>query len=222
MYERILAIGDIHGEWDKFMSLYHQIDFCPGRDLLIFLGDYIDRGSKPMEVLKWMYEHKDEKDIVMLRGNHEQMMLDYYNEGESDDLWLWNGGDITSSALMKETEENQDNLLDFVAKLPLSYRIQANEEHFFFCHAGVNPDLPLDLQDEESLLWVREEYYDYYDGEDIIVSGHTIVEYIEPGQTTPIIRDNMILMDTGSYLPYGHISCIDIISGRIWQSKGRI
>ena len=60
MYERILAIGDIHGQWDRFKSLYGQIDFQPGRDLLIFLGDYIDRGRKFLYVLDWMYEHRNE------------------------------------------------------------------------------------------------------------------------------------------------------------------
>ena len=77
MYKRILAVGDIHGEWKKFLSLYRQVQFDPQQDLLIFLGDYIDRGLRSMEALDWMYTHHEEKNIIMLRGNHEQMMLDY-------------------------------------------------------------------------------------------------------------------------------------------------
>ncbi len=76
MYKRILVIGDIHGEWDKFQSLYEKIGFTPPDDLLIFLGDYIDRGPKPLQVLDWMMAHEEEANIIMLRGNHEQMMLD--------------------------------------------------------------------------------------------------------------------------------------------------
>ena len=219
MYDRILVIGDIHGEWDKFMSLYGQIDFHSGQDLLIFLGDYIDRGPKPIHPLKWMYDHKGDEHIIMLRGNHEQMMLDYYLGGEHDDLWLWNGGDVTRNALDEEEPTLKEELLTFIETLPLSYRINADDNHFFFCHAGVNPDIPLEFQDEETLLWIREEFYDYYDGEDIIVSGHTNVDYIEPGATMPIIRDNMILMDTGSYMPRGFVSCVDVLSGKVWQSK---
>ena len=219
MYERILAIGDIHGQWDRFKSLYGQIDFQPGRDLLIFLGDYIDRGRKSLYVLDWMYEHRNEKNIVMLRGNHEQMMINYYESGGTRDVWLWNGGDATRRALLKQNSEVQEQCLAFAKSLPLYFQISAGEKNFFFCHAGINPDKSLDEQDEDSLLWIREEYYDFYKGQDIIVSGHTPVSYVISDATKPIYRKNMILVDTGSYFIEGHISCIDVLSGKIWQSK---
>ena len=123
MYERILAIGDIHGQWDRFMSLYAQIDFHPERDLLVFLGDYIDRGRKSLYVLDWMYEHRNEKNIIMLRGNHEQMMINYYESNGTRDIWLWNGGDVTRRALMKQSDEVQKKCLDFVKSLPLQFQI---------------------------------------------------------------------------------------------------
>ena len=123
MYKRILAIGDIHGEWDKFVSLYRQIDFQPGRDLLVFLGDYIDRGSAPLHVLKWLFAHKNNEHIIILRSNHEQMMLDYYREGECNNLWLWNGGDVTRDALDEEDSTLKEDFLRFIEELPLSYRI---------------------------------------------------------------------------------------------------
>ena len=99
MKKRILVIGDIHGMWDRFMSLYGQIEYNPEEDMLIFLGDYIDRGDKPLHVLDWMYEHREDPNIIMLRGNHEQMLLDFYASGESGELWLWNGGDKTRRGL---------------------------------------------------------------------------------------------------------------------------
>ena len=219
MYERILAIGDIHGQWDRFMSLYAQIDFHPERDLLVFLGDYIDRGRKSLYVLDWMYEHRNEKNIIMLRGNHEQMMINYYESDGTRDIWLWNGGDVTRRALMKQNDEVQKKCLDFVIILPLQFQISVGGKHFFFCYAGINPDKPLDEQDEDTLLWIREGYYEFYTGKDIIVSGHTPVDYVVPGVTRPIFRRNMILLDTGSYLIKGHISCVDVISGKFWQSK---
>ncbi len=219
MYERILAVGDIHGEWDKFMYLYRMIEFDPEKDLLIFLGDYIDRGLKPLHVLDWMYEHQNEKNIIMLRGNHEQLMLDYYAGGEKGDLWLWNGGDVTRRGLKKQNTRVRDLCLEFVSRLPVRYRIQANGKDFFFCHAGVKPGIPLKDQEDKTLLWVREEFFDHYSGKEIVVSGHTNVGYVEPGRTTPILRKNMILVDTGSYLPDGQISCVDVLSGRIWQSE---
>ena len=218
MKKRILVIGDIHGMWDRFMSLYEQIEYDPEEDMLIFLGDYIDRGDKPLHVLDWMYEHRDDPNIIMLRGNHEQMLLDFYASGESGDLWLWNGGDRTRRGLKTQKESVRQRCLDFVASLPLCHKMTIGGKEYFFCHAGIDPSQPLDQQKEESLLWVREEYYDHYRGKEVIVSGHTNVDWIRPGQTKPIIWENMIFMDTGSYVPEGHISCLDILSGTIWQS----
>ncbi|SFT78278.1 serine/threonine protein phosphatase 1 [Selenomonas sp. GACV-9] len=217
MYERILAVGDIHGEWDKFLSLYRQLDFNPEKDLLVFLGDYIDRGARSMDALIWMYEHRQEKAIIMLRGNHEQMMLDYYDTNGQDDIWLQNGGDITADALASLDGGTQRLYLDFVRSLPLAHHLRANNRDYFFCHAGVDPAVPLDEQAPETLLWIRERFFDHYTGETIVVAGHTNTAYIEPLTPLPIIRRNMILVDTGSYMHYGHISCVDVLSGRIWQ-----
>ncbi|WP_028128951.1 metallophosphoesterase family protein [Selenomonas sp. AE3005] len=219
MYTRILAIGDIHGEWDKFLSLYRQLDFNPKHDLLIFLGDYIDRGDKSLETLIWMYEHRHEKNIIMLRGNHEQMMLDYYDSACKDTIWLQNGGDITAKALTSKSAKIQAKYIDFLRNLPLTFRLSVNGNDYFFCHAGVDPAIPLDEQPSETLLWIREEFFDYYEGKTIIVTGHTNTAYIEPTTSLPIIRKNMLLLDTGSYWSNGHISCIDILSNKIWQSR---
>ena len=218
MYRRILAIGDIHGEWKKFLSLYRQIQFDPQQDLLIFLGDYIDRGLLSLEALDWMYTHHKEKNIIMLRGNHEQMMLDYFASGCRDTLWLKNGGDVTAHALAKPDKEKQAAYLKFVAGLPLTFRFSAQGKDFFCCHAGVNPARSLDEQDPEDLLWIREKFFDHYQGKTIIVAGHTHVGYVYWGNTTPIINENMILLDTGSYMPGGSISCVDLLSGQFWQS----
>lgn len=134
-YKRILAIGDIHGEWEKFMSLYERIHFNPDEDLLIFLGDYVDRGPKPLHVLDWMYEHRNEKNMIMLRENHEQMMLDYYKDGDS--LWVWNGGDRTRKALARQKDGVLEKNLSFLESLPLYHRMTYNGKEMFFCHAGI-------------------------------------------------------------------------------------
>lgn len=218
MYKRILVIGDIHGEWDKFLSLYQQLKFNPEQDLLIFLGDYIDRGQQSFEALAWMYGHQQAKNIIMLRGNHEQMLLDYYDNGCRDMLWLANGGDVTAEALDVLDEELRDKYIAFVRSLPLHFQLQAGGKDFFFCHAGVNPAYPLNEQKPEDLLWIREKFFDHYKGRDIVVAGHTHVGYVHWGSTRPIIEKNIILLDTGSYMANGHISCVDVLSGQIWQS----
>ena len=217
MYKRILAIGDIHGELDKFLSLYQQLDFNPKQDLLIFLGDYIDRGEQSFETLAWMFGHRQEKNIVMLRGNHEQMLLDYYDRENDGSVWLANGGDITAESLAVLDDTLRYQYIDFVRSLPVQYRLAVDGKDFFFCHAGVNPERSLNEQQPEDLLWIRNKFFDHYQGETTVVVGHTPVLYF--GQTQPLIEDNMILLDTGSYLPSGHISCVDVLSGKIWQSS---
>ena len=221
MYKRILAIGDIHGELDKFLSLYQQLNFNPAQDLLIFLGDYIDRGEYSFEALVWMYGHRQTKNIIMLRGNHEQMMLDYYDNYCQDMLWLANGGDVTAKALDRLDDGLHEQYIAFVRNLPLQFQLQAGGKDFFFWHAGVNPAYPLTEQPPEDLLWIREKFFDHYKGKEIVVAGHTPVGYVHWGSTRPIIEENMILLDTGSYMTNGHISCVDVLSGQIWQSLNK-
>ena len=57
--ERLLAVGDIHGAWDKFKSMYDKVKFNPEKDRMIFLGDYLDRGDNPVAVMDFILEHKD-------------------------------------------------------------------------------------------------------------------------------------------------------------------
>ena len=219
MYKRILTIGDIHGEWDMFLSLYEQLDFNPANDLLIFLGDYIDRGPSPLQVLEWMRSHQEQKNIIMLRGNHEQMMIDFYESEGEERIWLANEGDITERALWLQGPEKRALYLSFVQSLPLTHRLEIAGKKYFFCHAGVNPDRPLDQQEPDDLLWIREKFFDHYEGKEIIVAGHTPTSYVDWGRTTPLIEKNMILLDTGSYMEDGHISCVDLLSGKVWQSQ---
>ena len=51
-FDRILVCGDIHGEWDKFMMTYKKAAFNQDKDLLVFLGDYLDRGEQPVPVME--------------------------------------------------------------------------------------------------------------------------------------------------------------------------
>lgn len=55
-YRRILAVGDIHGMYQKLLSLMDQVQFNPAEDLLVFLGDYIDRGPQSLECLDYVMD----------------------------------------------------------------------------------------------------------------------------------------------------------------------
>ena len=221
MYRRIIAVGDIHGNFTRFQSLWKCLDHDPEHDLLIFLGDYIDRGSKSSQMLDWLMEHRSER-VIVLRGNHEQMMLDLLNSGSDSQDWLM--PDDSSESFFAGWKDDDEGTwrkyADFMESLPCSYSLKADGTTWFFCHAGIQPGVPLMQQEEETLLWIREDYYENYDGTDVIVSGHTPVQYIEYGRTKPIIKPNMIQLDTGSFLErgVGFISAVDVLTGEYWQS----
>ena len=71
--ERLLVFGDIHGKFDRFMEAYQNAGFDPDKDLLVFLGDYLDRGEQPVPVMEWVLEHFGRRHMIFLRGNHELM-----------------------------------------------------------------------------------------------------------------------------------------------------
>lgn len=222
-YERILAIGDLHGNFDRLLSVFHKIQFREGRDFLIFLGDYVDRGPESMRCLRWAMEMSEKEHVVFLRGNHEQMMLAYY-EGHNiyGNSWLPNGGNATKRDLNAWIEKDPmalEKSLEFIRHRPLYHQLLYNDTKYIFCHAGLKPGIPLEDQREEDLLWIRGDFYKYYHGNATVVVGHTPVQYLMPDRVTPIrLKNNIWLVDTGSFLPQGRISCVDVLNGTLWQS----
>ena len=229
-YNRIFAIGDIHGRFDRLSSVFNKIHFDAEKDFLILLGDYIDRGNENLHCLQWAMKMSELQNVVVLRGNHEQMMLMYYLIGNFEStIWLPNGGKLTKAEIDDWSKTNSDFIkiaLKFIIKRPLYHQMTINGKEYIFVHAGLKPGVPLEKQTEESLLWIREEFYNEYDGEAEIVCGHTPTPYLGeiPGLEDrdpyfPFRLPNKItLMDTGSFLRDGRISCIDVLTGEIWQS----
>lgn len=225
MSGRIFVFGDIHGEYDKFMKAWEGAKINPYADEMIFLGDYIDRGPAPRKVLDFLMD-LPKRNVHLLMGNHEKMFLDAAGKVEkwTDDTnlggeffyWFVNGGAVTFKQISESWAEFQ-KYIDFLRCLPLCYEQTIEGQEYFFCHGGVNPDRKLGEQEEQDLLWIREPYIWGYKGEVTVVTGHTPVCYIDEDRYTPIVRENQIFMDTGSYMPKGKVSCMELISGEIWQ-----
>ena len=271
-YQRILAIGDIHGCFDKFMSLWKKLNVTD-KDLCIFLGDYIDRGYNVAETLEWLIEQSNKKNFIFLAGNHEFMLVDSFKNdlellnkifrGEKNRLtnrdvkehkaatvWIINGGDKTINALIKLQKKNEFivyELSNFIKNLNLSYTIEICDRTYFFCHAGVRPNVLLEEQTALDLLWIREEFFRKsggYNGKDVIIVGHTptkrlsrrdkdgavmltiedkfLVDYINPKEifdnNKPFAMPNRNILMVDTGSWRSFISAIDIISGQYWQS----
>ena len=238
MFKRILAVGDIHGMYDKLIKLMELVEFNPVEDLLIFLGDYIDRGRQSLECLDYVMElHKKyPEQVIPLLGNHEVMCLNYYEyEGKSfgsriDDLdrnmisiWLDNGGVDTFRQFKILKKSELQKRLRWMKALPTYYAI----ENYYFCHAGIQPFIPLKKQREKDLLWIREAFFELYDGcYGTVIAGHTPVQILSKKHwingnppTEPVfLDDRIILCDTGSFLDGGKLSCVDVLTGKYWQA----
>lgn len=231
-YSRVLAIGDVHGMYQKLIKLMDKIRFNPDEDLLIFLGDYIDRGPDPGRCLQYIFALQQQYPdvVVCLMGNHEVMMSSYFMQkrGSYNNLivdyagsWLDNGGLETLKQLDEMDAGTKEELLQWVMNLPVKYQYQ----DYFFCHAGVDPDVPLAVQNEFDMLWRRQQWWEQYKGEETLVVGHTPVQKVmkltgkERRTPKPLFLANHVIMcDTGAYMSGGKLSCVDVLAGKVWQA----
>ncbi|MEN6620280.1 MAG: metallophosphoesterase family protein, partial [Smithella sp.] len=92
---KYFAIGDIHGCLDKLQKLINKLPINKELDTLVFIGDYIDRGSFSKEVIDYVINLRSRfNNVVCLSGNHEQMFLNYL-AGTDEIMYLYNGGNAT-------------------------------------------------------------------------------------------------------------------------------
>ena len=234
--ERLLVFGDIHGKWEKFKQAYERSAFDPQTDMMVFLGDYLDRGESPVPVMKWVMAHFGNENMIFLRGNHEQMFLDAMRAeqkpqgllaflwGSPQSLWLMNGGRITEKEIEKTGcgQELCHSWSELIEKMPLYAKIETETQVYWFMHADCNPAEPLEEQSEETLLWHRQlaARPGLHQGEQVIVIGHTPVQTLGYQAKPQWLQDGrLVLMDTGSYLADGRVTCVDLLSRTIYQSE---
>jgi serine/threonine protein phosphatase 1 len=194
---RAYAIGDIHGCAKTFRTLLFKTLRVQREDKIICIGDYIDRGPDSKGVIDQILElRKKGYDIIMLRGNHEQIMLDSGDSLEDYFLWLKNGGAETLDSFGAES----------YAQLATHYREFFERtlywhawEQYILVHAGLNFNIPDPLSDHHAMLWTRETEVDAgWLGERIVVHGHT------PMPKDEILRQRgqNINIDGGCVYPY--------------------
>jgi serine/threonine protein phosphatase 1 len=130
---RLYCVGDIHGRLDLLEELHAMIkDDCAGFDgrrVVVYLGDYIDRGAQSKQVLDLLIEQPLEGfERVPLLGNHENALLDFLRNPQGiGAAWLSFGGQVTCLSYgvgIGKLMLNMDlNLLreELVEKLPQSH-----------------------------------------------------------------------------------------------------
>jgi serine/threonine protein phosphatase 1 len=212
---KIFAIGDVHGCLEKLEELLGKIDIDRERDILVFIGDYIDRGKSSKEVvdcvikLQGQYNH-----VVCLLGNHEQMFMQYM-EGIDEGLYLGNGGISTLSSyeifLSDNVEKRKGKIPEAHLKFYESLLSYYETDKYIFVHAGIRPGLPLKEQTLDNLLWIRYEFIENEkDFGKTVVFGHTPL-------MSPLIEKNKIGIDTGAVYG-GKLTCVELPEIKIYQA----
>ena len=211
---RIYAIGDIHGRLDLLLELHELIADDAARStakrrVLVYIGDYIDRGPDSAGVLDLLLDRPlPGFEIVHLLGNHEDTLLQFPDDMTVGPSWLTYGGVQTLASYLidvppgswrdeRELRRLQGEVrrrvprrhVEFMRGLPLTHV----EGDYLFVHAGIRPGVPLERQERDDLLWIRDEFLrSPEDHGKIVVHGHTISE-------APDQQPNRIGIDTGAF-----------------------
>ena len=215
--ETIFAIGDIHGRADLLDVLHSQIDAeaarCGDHVLEIYLGDYVDRGSRSAGVIERLVRRARDRRAQMLSGNHEALFLQALEGSLGLRDWARFGGLHTLESygvLANDWRHGGDWRGRLRAQVPPehvkflhSLSSFAWRGGYFFAHAGVRPGVPLQDQTPDDLYWIRREFLDdERDHGAVVVHGHTPTP-------TPELRRNRINLDTGAFMS-GRLSCLRI------------
>lgn len=211
----VYAVGDIHGRADLLSRLITTIlaDAAGARGserpLLVFVGDYVDRGPGSREVLDMLIALRDRGGVetAFLRGNHDDSLLRFLEEPGFGPVWqrMGGGATLTSYGVAPPPPRAPDADWEaaraaFEAALPAGHlafleatALTLTVGDYLFVHAGVRPGVPLERQTPQDLMWIRDEFLQAPRPSDkVVVYGHT--------PTSDAYSDGVrIGIDTGAY-----------------------
>lgn len=214
--ELVYAVGDIHGCYSLMKDILSRIAADSARrargrrPIVVFLGDYVDRGphsARVMEALVWLRRRAD-LELHLLKGNHEQGLLEFMDEPERGGPWLGFGGAETLSAYgvqppgaeapPEALRTARDELLERMPASHLKLLLQLEPMvligDYAFVHAGIRPGVALEAQEEGDLLWIRRGFVDHSGPfPKTVVHGHTWL-----GEQ-PQLMEHRLGLDTGAY-----------------------
>ena len=221
---RILAIGDIHGYYNKLQKLLSLIELVK-EDELIFLGDYVDKGKDSALVIERLIELSNSNKCTFLLGNHDVGAKNFLLHG--DDSYV--GLETVESYIINEYDQNEEHKQFF--KNLKSYYI--DEQDRVFVHGGFTSYRGIGYEPFESnYYWDRTLIESAFAAKNLtpehinfpnrlrkhkeIYIGHTPTIYY--GVEQPMILNNLINIDTGAGLNE-YLTVIDINTKQFWQAK---
>lgn len=217
---RLYAIGDIHGRADLLRQIHTFIlddvsRTSTFRKVVVYLGDYIDRGRDSRGVIDLLlHEPLPGFERIQLKGNHDDCLIRFLADPGIGRRWLSHGGDRTlrsygvlppRSLAPREIQRTREELLQALPRSHIAFLDRLKPSHtegdYFFVHAGIRPGTPLGRQVEADMLWIGHRFLNSRrDHGKVIVHGHTIT-------LGPDVRENRIGVDTGAY-ETGRLTCL--------------
>ncbi len=211
----VYAVGDIHGRLDLLRRLIADIVANAAmankdtRPVIVFLGDYVDRGPHSRGVIDQILQLAGASDfeIRSLLGNHEQAMLWFLKDAKTGRGWTAHGGAETLASYgVAPPQAQADDKAWEAARQALEAALPAQHLAFLrglelyleigdylFVHAGIKPGVPLEKQSQRDLLWIRDDFLNAsYTGDKVVVHGHTPAP-------EPVFYAGRIGVDTGAY-----------------------
>jgi serine/threonine protein phosphatase 1 len=201
------GVGDIHGMRIELDLLLEMIDADAEAQAqpktLVFLGDLVNRGPASRQVLERLIEgpRQTNQTWIILRGNHDQLFVDAIvgkSEAAFDEMIRKGGGATLASYGLRRKDASLARArrvvpaehLRFLENLPVSYV----SGEYFFVHAGVDPDRPIDDQSAKTMMTIREPF---------LRRAHrlrcTVVHGHVPSSNGPMIAPGRIGVDTEAH-----------------------
>jgi len=213
MQPRLIAIGDIHGCATALVHLLQAINPQP-EDVIVTLGDYINRGHDSKGVLDQLIALEGRCQYVPILGNHEEMLLGA-REGKGDFKFFLACGGITTLDSYGSTGRLDLIPAEHWAFLKRCRQFHETERHIFM-HANYKPDVPLDQLDGHTLRWLSLRDYVpdrlHCSGKEAIL-GHT-------PQSEVLNLGVLKCIDTGCCTG-GWLTALEVETGQVWQVDER-
>lgn len=191
----VWAVGDIHGRLDLLVPLIEAIKAdlsaaAAERKLVIFLGDYVDRGPESQGVVRLLaaLSRDPSAEWHFLKGNHEETMVKFLTDPSIGPQWCEYGGEATLRSYGLRIPDLKHRVAAWThVSADLAHKLTPPERAFledqalslsvgdyFFAHAGARPGEALDRQSAEDLMWIRRSFLDSeVEFEKVVVHGHT-------------------------------------------------
>lgn len=227
---RTLVIGDIHGGLRALHQILERAKVSPN-DKLIFLGDYVDGWGQSPEVIDALIAMKATHTIVCIRGNHDDLLLEWLKNGTDNPQWFDHGGEATVTAYQNRDAATLAAHIHFIESL---VDFHLDEQNRLFIHAGFTNVNGVDFEYFPKLFyWDRSlwetalaldknmkttdlAYPKRLSLYNEIFIGHTPVSRI--GKTIPVQMANVWNVDTGAAFR-GPLTIMDVDSKNYWQSE---